>query len=770
MAASLPFSSRVVLASALCLALSLPACSRDKASPGDSIAFVQKAKDYIQAGNDKAAIIELRNAVSRDPKNAEARYQLGLLYLRGGEPQNAFQELQRAASLDPANLDAKIKTAEFNLLGRNKEEARRLLAEALEQEPGNVDGLALLANLELLERNPAKALEAVDKALAVTPEQDRLYGIRGRILAGMNRGDEAVIALRRALELAPDKLANHQMLYSYFLSNQQQEKADEVLRRMLTDFPDRAEPLMEMAMLDMKHGRFDAAEKNLQAAVAKAPADKKLRMAFADFYRQLHRFTNAENVYFEGLSAGEDDGLRAALADLYFEQQRFDEARKAMDAVLSRNGKHGGARLVQAKFLVHERMGKDALPILEGLIHDYPRWGEPHYVKALAHMEGGEEELARRGVLDAIQATPNNPRYHLLLAVQLMGERNYDEARKEAAIALRLNPRNHMAALLLAKTVLFAKDYETAEKMLQEIASHLPDNIEVLGSLGLARLGRGRDKEAAEAFTQVLRQRPGNRVAWESLLKIEAKKGKKAPELIHWLEGETAKNPDQAVPHILLAGLQQAVGALDAALVTCDKAQQLDPNLPEVYGLRAMILQRQGKTDAAIEEYRALLAHDARALGGRMVLGQLLEQRGEAPAARKVYQDLLVLKPDFAPAANNLAWLIAEEAQPDLGEAMRLAMLARKAQPNDPNIADTLGWVHYKRKSYALARGEFEQAVALRPEAPIFSYHLALALADGGKQDEALKLLDKLLSGKTEFKERGEAEKLRARLAEGGKS
>ncbi|OQX20007.1 MAG: hypothetical protein BWK76_02790 [Desulfobulbaceae bacterium A2] len=764
-----PGSRPFFFAAALCLAALLPACSRDKGKPGDSAAFVQKAKEYIQAGNDKAAIIELRNAVSRDPKNSEARYQLGLLYLRSGEPQNAFQELQRAASLDPSNIDAKIKTAEFNLLGKNKEESRRLLAEVLAQEPANVDGLALLANLELLDKNATKALQAVDQALAAAPEQDRLHSIRGRVLTALNRVDEAVLSLRRAIELAPDKLANHQMLYAFFQSSRQQEQAEETLRRMLTDFPDRPEPLVEMAMIDMKHGRFDAAEKNLQQAVGKASSDKNLRMVLANFYRQLNRFDAAERTYLEGLSAGEDDGLRASLADLYFEQQRFDEARKAMDAVLARNGKHGGARLVQAKFLVHERKGKDALPILDGLIHDYSRWGEPYYTKSLAHMESGEEELARRAILDAIQATPNNPRFHLLLAVQLMGERNFDEARKEAAIALRLNPRNHMAALLLAKSVLFAKDYETAEKMLQEIAAKLPDNIEVLGSLGLARFGRGKDTEAAEAFTQLLRQRPGNRVAWESLLKIEGKKGKKVPELIRWLEGEIAKIPDQAVPHILLAGLQLAAGAPDAALAACDKAQQLDANLPEVYGLRAMILQRQGKTDAAITEYRALIAHDARALGGRMVLGQLLEQRGEAQEARKVYQELLSLKPDFAPAANNLAWLIAEETQPDLGEALRLAMLARKAQPNDPNIADTLGWVHYKRNSYTLARSEFEQAVALRPEAPIFSYHLAMALADGGKKDEALKLLDKLLAGKAEFKERAEAEKLRARLAEGGK-
>ena len=62
--------------------------------------------------------------------------------------------------------------------------------------------------------------------------------------------------------------------------------------------------------------------------------------------------------------------------------------------------------------------------------------------------------------------------------------------------------------------------------------------------------------------------------------------------------------------------------------------------------------------------------------------------------------------PDFAPAANNLAWLITVSKEPDLGEALRLAMTAKQQMPNDVHIIDTLGWVHYKRGSFGLARHE----------------------------------------------------------------
>ena len=96
--------------------------------------------------------------------------------------------------------------------------------------------------------------------------------------------------------------------------------------------------------------------------------------------------------------------------------------------------------------------------------------------------------------------------------------------------------------------------------------------------------------------------------------------------------------------------------------------------------------------------------------------------------------ELSTLEPNLAAAANNLAWLLASEEGSDLGEALRLAMQAKQAFPDQPHIADTLGWVHYKRKSYSLAITQFRQALDKRPDDPIIQYHLALALYGNGEK------------------------------------
>ena len=140
-----------------------------------------------------------------------------------------------------------------------------------------------------------------------------------------------------------------------------------------------------------------------------------------------------------------------------------------------------------------------------------------------------------------------------------------------------------------------------------------------------------------------------------------------------------------------------------------------------------------------------------------MGLGSIYEQTGKSDLAKEAYTKILAIKPDFAPAANNLAWLIAESKDPDLGEALRLAMTAKQQQPDNVHIIDTLGWVHYKRGSFGLARNEFMQAVQRQEDMPILRYHLALALYGEDKKQEAIKELEKALSQNKPFKEKDEA-------------
>jgi tetratricopeptide (TPR) repeat protein len=65
-----------------------------------------------------------------------------------------------------------------------------------------------------------------------------------------------------------------------------------------------------------------------------------------------------------------------------------------------------------------------------------------------------------------------------------------------------------------------------------------------------------------------------------------------------------AEKPDDGALHASLAGTLGAMGDYDGALTELGEAEKLSPLNPEIYHNRGVILERRGKTEEAIEQYR----------------------------------------------------------------------------------------------------------------------------------------------------------------------
>ena len=72
-----------------------------------------------------------------------------------------------------------------------------------------------------------------------------------------------------------------------------------------------------------------------------------------------------------------------------------------------------------------------------------------------------------------------------------------------------------------------------------------------------------------------------------------------------------------------------------------------------------------------------------------MLAGTIHERRGDIAKAREFYEKALALDPRFAPAANNLAWLLSEHGG-DKDRALALAQTAKELVPEAPHVSDTL--------------------------------------------------------------------------------
>ena len=69
-----------------------------------------------------------------------------------------------------------------------------------------------------------------------------------------------------------------------------------------------------------------------------------------------------------------------------------------------------------------------------------------------------------------------------------------------------------------------------------------------------------------------------------------------------------------------------------------------------------------------------MAGHAPEAAGPPTMIGMILEQKGDRDGARRQYRDVLAKHPRAAVAANNLAWILAEDGQFD--EALKFATVA----------------------------------------------------------------------------------------------
>jgi tetratricopeptide (TPR) repeat protein len=74
------------------------------------------------------------------------------------------------------------------------------------------------------------------------------------------------------------------------------------------------------------------------------------------------------------------------------------------------------------------------------------------------------------------------------------------------------------------------------------------------------------------------------------------------------------------------------------------------------------------------------------------------------------------------------------------------AQTAREVMPDDPNIADTLGWIYYQKKNYPQAANLLKEAAEKMSDNPMVLYHYGMAQYKNGNKSEAKGALEKSLA------------------------
>jgi len=189
-----------------------------------------------------------------------------------------------------------------------------------------------------------------------------------------------------------------------------------------------------------------------------------------------------------------------------------------------------------------------------------------------------------------------------------------------------------------------------------------------------------------------------------------------------------------------------------------NKAIEADPNQMQAYVSLGTLYASQDNPEKAIEKFEASLKVKPDHAPAYALIGTIYDRLKDYDKAKANYEKALRINPKLAAAANNLAWLYADKGE-NMDTALTLAQTAREQMPQDPNVADTLGWVYYKRNTYLKAISYLKEAAEKSPNNPIVQYHLGMAYHKNGDKEAAKKNLTTSLKLSGNFPGSEEAKK-----------
>jgi tetratricopeptide (TPR) repeat protein len=123
-------------------------------------------------------------------------------------------------------------------------------------------------------------------------------------------------------------------------------------------------------------------------------------------------------------------------------------------------------------------------------------------------------------------------------------------------------------------------------------------------------------------------------------------------------------------------------------------------------------------------------------------LGLIEQQFGRGEAALQAYEQAVLHAQPNPVILNNMAWLYADR---DPQRAVELATQAYELAPTRAEIVDTYGWVLFQsgRRSEGLAA--LQQALIIAPRNAEIALHVAEALIEMQRADEARPMLERVL-------------------------
>lgn len=728
---------------------------------------LQKGKAYFEKGEYKAAEIEFKNAIQIDPKDIAANLQLGETYMKIGDPQRAFRQYLNVMEIDPENIDASLKLAAFYMLAKDYQKSSEKIDLVLSKEPNNIEGLYLAAGVRDLQGDLNKAVDAYQRIVSIDGKQTRAYVGLANIALRQGNPREAESQLKKAIELDPKDPKAWSALITFYLSQKDYDQAEQEITRAIQANPDSAELYTLQGSFYSQQKRFESAEKSFAKAIELAPENVSPYVAMARFYGLTGKHEQAKEMYNKAMAIHPDDSALAISVARYLLSIKDTEASQSLvEKVINSRPNYLPALLMKGEILTSQRNWNDAIAIFDQIIAQDVKSAQAYYFKALCLVGKGDLQVAKATLAKALEIRPKDHRAKLLRAELSFKEQAYADAEKDCREVLQASPNQFQANLILGRALVGQGKLNEASAVFQGMTQQQPQNPQGYYQLGIVQRLQKNDSAALANFEKALALNPKLLDVLSQIVTIYAGR-KDFAKALEICDRQLAAQKDspfhQAFIHNMKGRLYAAQKMDHEAENAFQSAILAYPNLAQPYFGLAQIYLRRRETDKAIGQYNAMLEKNPDMVGPHMLLGTLYEALKNPDLSEKHYREVLRIDSGFAPAANNLAFMLAEKGE-NLDEALSLAQIAKEKLPEDPSVMDTLGWVYYKRGLYDSAISELAESMEKMPNNASIQFHLGMAYYKKGVTDKAKTYLQNSLNLDSKHPDADEAKEVLASM------
>lgn len=715
----------------------------------------QRAQEFIAQGEYRRALIELKNALDKQPDMQPARLLLADVALWLGDASSAGRELGKASpAQDPvhyADLQTRIDLA----LGRHQAVLDRLTADAghipaaraayyrgaallelkqaaaaesqlraaIAADPALVEAKVALCESIAGQNELARALEVSGDVVREHPDSALAWLMRGTLLARRGENSRALQALERAHDLAPRQLEFvRKLVLLVGLTDVRLAQRNVEQARVSSDELARLAPGSPIALITASRVLM-AANDNVAAAASLH------RVVNANPQLTQARFLLAVTLLAQGNlgQAGQELGAvidqvpghieaRQLLAQVRMRQNDPDGAMQVLVPALQSGPDDPRLSLLMDAARAKSGRSGPAADLLERALQDAPDNQALQRQLAAVYLQTGQAEKALTLLRKAPGSSAAGVQREALMLQAIVDARGAAAARAEVDAMVAAHPSDASVIGLAAAFYEHIGDAAAARRLLGDALQKDARNTALLFTLSQLELSARRPAGARSALTRLLEVDPKHSVARLMLAQVDITTGDLAGAAAG-LEILRKSEPSAALPRLLLARLALMRDDDARADALIDEAVKVAPAQAEVHSAAGALYLSNGRYDQAIAHFHKGVDIDPSNAALWLSLGRAQQALGQDGAARESVSRALTLKPDWLPAEGALVFIDLQSGQ-RAAAVDRVARLQQK-YPQDAAVMVLAGDAYATLRDYAEAARSFDAAARIQPSGPL---------------------------------------------------